>query len=308
MFPRVVSKITKYSFLAATTTAIGVGALSAGSAIAFTINFDEGLAGTAGDGTLITDQYKQDYGVTFDSVNNRTTDYGLVLYDSNCVGKSGWRGVSEDGFTNVCSGGDRDLATGRGKYYHNNTWYDYDTEAQGNLLILQENADYFDPDDDAKGGEVLLEFNTVDDGNTFFAEGVTFDKFGFADLDEEIIRNKKLSFTFEYVDSSRNPFVIDDTNYADYIEDVILSVDWNGNLLEGDNSLREYTFKNDDGTFDGVKEVKVEYNNVSGAIAYFEYLESQPEEEVPIDIPEPGVAIALAAVALGGVKLRRKAA
>jgi hypothetical protein len=307
MIVRVASKLTQYSLLAAAATAIGFGVLSAGTANAFKINFDEGLTGTAGDGTLITNQYKENYGVTFNSKNNRSTDYGLVLYDANCVGKSGWRGVSEDGFTDVCSGGDRDLATGKGKYYQNSRWYDYDTEAQGNVLILQENSDYFDPDDDAKGGEISLNFNTqVDNNNLFFENGVTFEKFGFVDLDEAIIRNKKLSFTFEYADTTRNPFIIDDTNYTSYIEETLLSVDWDGNALEGDNSLREYSFKNDDGKFDGVKDVKVEYNNVSGAVAYFEYVESQPVEEVPVDIPEPGMTMALAAFVLGGAKFRRK--
>ncbi|MEM9538249.1 MAG: PEP-CTERM sorting domain-containing protein [Cyanobacteria bacterium P01_E01_bin.42] len=307
MLPKVVSKITKYSFLAAATTAIGVGALSAGSARAFTINFDEALAGTAGDGTIITDQYLKDYGVTFGVDNNRSTDYGLVLYDTECISrrKNNKDSISLDGFTNICTGQDEDLATGTGRYGN----YDYDTPLQGNVLIIQENSDYSDPDDDLKGGEVFLNFNTEADGdNIFFEEGVTFDKFGFVDLDEAIIRNKKLSFTFEYVDPTRNPFIIDDSNYVDYIEETLLSVDWDDNALEGDNSLREYSFKNDDGTFDGVKNVTVEYNRVSGAIAYFEYLDSQPVEEVPVDIPEPGLTMALAAVALGGVKLRRKAA
>ncbi|MEA5469899.1 hypothetical protein [Spirulina sp. 06S082] len=307
MILKVASEITKYSLLTAATTAIGLGTLSAGAANAFTINFDEGLAGTAGDETLITDQYKKDYGVTFDSKNNRSTDYGLVLYDTNCKGKGGSNGVSLNGFTDVCTGGDPDLATGKGKYKNGGSWYDYDTEAQGNVLILQENSDYFDPDDDAKGGEVSLKFNTqVDNNNLFFANGVTFEKFGFVDLDEAIIRNKKLSFTFEYTDATRNSFIIDDSNYLDYIEETLLSVDWDGNSLEGDNSLREYRFKNDNGTFDGVKDVKVEYNNVSGAVAYFEYVESQPVEEVPVDIPEPGMTMALAAFVLGGSKFRRK--
>ena len=304
MILRVASKITKYSLLAAATTAIGTGALSAGSARAFTINFDEGLAGIAGDGTLITDQYKQNYGVTFDSTNNRATDYGLVLYDTECISrrKGGKDSISLDGFTNICTGKDEDLATGTGKYGN----YDYDTPLQGNVLILQENSNYANPDDDLKGGEVSLGFNTVDDGNLFFEGGVTFEKFGFVDLDEAIIRDKKLSFTFEYVDSNRNPFIIDDTNYADYIEELLLSSDWDGNDLEGDNSLREYYFKNDTGTFDGVKDVSVEFNNVSGAIAYFEYTEAQPLQEDPVDIPEPSAAIALIAMVLGGAKLRRK--
>ncbi|MGK7927902.1 MAG: hypothetical protein AB4290_22140, partial [Spirulina sp.] len=150
-------------------------------------------------------------------------------------------------------------------------------------------------------------FNTeLGNNNLFFEGGVTFEKFGFVDLDEAMLRNKKLSFTFEYVDPTRNPFIIDDSNYVEYIEETLLSVDWQGNALEGDNSLREYSFKNADGTFDGVKDVTVEYNNVSGAIAYFKYMESQPVQEVPIDIPEPGTAIALVALVLGGTQIRRQ--
>ncbi|MEM9150944.1 MAG: PEP-CTERM sorting domain-containing protein [Cyanobacteria bacterium P01_F01_bin.3] len=301
MFSKPIPKATKSSLFTPVAAIVGAGVLlSAGSAGALTINFDEGLAGTAGDGTIISDQYERDYGVTFSSENNRSTDYGLVLYDTECISRrrGGKSSISQNGFTNVCTGGDEDLATGRGKYGN----YDYDTPLQGNVLIIQENNDYDDPDDDARGGQVTLDFNTdVNSQNLSFVDGITLEKFGFVDLDEAMIRNKKLSFTIEYVDTSRNPFIIDNSNYDDYIFEEILSEDWDGNELDGDNSLREYTFNNDDGDFDAIKNITVEYHQVSGAIAYVEY-----DATAPVEVPEPGMLMGLGAFALGGFKLCRR--
>ncbi|MEM6502561.1 MAG: PEP-CTERM sorting domain-containing protein [Cyanobacteria bacterium P01_C01_bin.89] len=301
MFSNPIPKATKSSLVTSVATVVGAGVLSAGSAGALTINFDEGLAGTPGDKTRITNQYEKDYGVTFSSKNNRNVDYGLVLYDTECISrrKGGKDSISLNGFqNNVCSGKDEDLATGRGKYGN----YDYDTPLQGNVLILQENKDYGDPDDDAKGGQVTLNFNTdVNSQNLSFINGITLEKFGFVDLDEAMLRNKKLSFVFEYVDPDRSSFVIDKNNYDNFIEEVILSTDWDGDELDGDNSLREYTFNNDNGDFDAIKNITVEYHQVSGAIAYVEY-----DGTPPVEVPEPGMLMGLGAFALGAFKLRRR--
>ncbi|MEM1426650.1 MAG: hypothetical protein AAGF75_08880, partial [Cyanobacteria bacterium P01_H01_bin.130] len=62
--------------------------IAAQAASALTIDFDEGFVGTPGDGTIITDQYEKDFGVTFSVEDNRSgSDYGLVLYDSECISR-----------------------------------------------------------------------------------------------------------------------------------------------------------------------------------------------------------------------------
>ena len=299
--------------------------IAAQAASALTIDFDEGLAGTPGDGTIITDQYEKDYGVTFSVEDNRSgSDYGLVLYDTECISRtikgeksSAKNPVTNEKFKDLCAGQDEDLATGRGRYgisdalretlektgsvQKNHKRYKYDTPAQGNVLIIQENSDYSDPDDDAKGGKVTLDFNTdTNSENLSFVNGITLEMFGFVDLDEAIIRDQRLSFVFEYVDPSRDTFTIDDSNYADFITETLLSTDWKGNDLEGDNSLREYSFNNENGEFDAIKNITVEYHQISGAIAYVEY------EETPVSVPEPGMLMGLGAFALGGLKLRRR--
>ncbi|MGB3533313.1 MAG: PEP-CTERM sorting domain-containing protein [Microcoleaceae cyanobacterium] len=280
-----------------TTALLAIGVVAAAPAQAFTINFDEGFGGTPGDGTRITDQYYNDFGITFDT-NRR---HGLLLYDTECVGKNG---SSTNGFTNACTGGDEDLATGRGEY--KNGRYDYDTEAQGNVLIIQEDGSNT-PDDHRNGGLVNLNFATSDtSGNQFYEDGITLDNFLFVDLDEAVISNKKLKFNFEYVDSSRNPFEINKNNYSNFITENLLSTDWDGNALEGDNSLRQYTFNNNGGQFDGIQKVTVNYNGISGAIASFDYSATPGSQASnPVEVPEPVSIGALGLLAAGMLRMKK---
>lgn len=318
MFSKLTPKSTQSALRTSVAAIIGAGVLSAGSASALTINFDEGLAGTPGDGTRITNQYKADYGVTFKREGTNKQN-GLVLYDTECISRTinGQTSTSSNGFTDTCTGGDEDLATGRGRYgissYHksvlesigspqaNHARYKYDTPEQGNVLILQEGSGNT-PDDDANGGRVSLKFNTkANSSDLSFVNGITLQKFGFLDLDEEVIRDAKLSFLVDYLDDDREDLRIDETNYEQYIVQTLLSTDWAGNDLEGDNSLREYTFNNENGAFDAIKRIKVEYHQISGAIAYVEY-----DETPSAEVPEPGMVMGLGAFALGAFKLRRR--
>ena len=80
-----------------------------------------------------------------------------LTYNSNCISKNNPnKAVSLDGFTNKCTGGDKDLATGKGKYKKNGKWYTYESEAQGQVLIVQENNN--SPDDLAGGAKITFDF------------------------------------------------------------------------------------------------------------------------------------------------------
>ncbi|MDJ1185908.1 hypothetical protein [Roseofilum casamattae] len=255
--------LIKFSLLTAVTAMAGTATILTKPSYGIQIHFDEPVAGLAGGGK-ITDQYYQDYGITFSTPENHAKkNFGLVLYDTNC--KKGNANAANNQFSASCTGGDEDLATGRGKYGR----HEYDTEAQGNVLIIQENGDYSDPDDTKTNAKtnlangdrvsvssVFIDFATADtNSNRFYENGITLKTFEFLDLDEEVLSGKKLEFNFEYLDGST--FTIDNNNYSDYIVQQILSEDWDGNKLRGDNSLRKYSFQNDDGTFDSIKQVHV---------------------------------------------------
>jgi hypothetical protein len=63
---------------------------------------------------------------------------------------------------------------------------------------------------------------------------------------------------------------------------------------------------NEDGTFDGLKRVTVDYDDISGAIAYMEYQSTQPELPPAEKVPEPAAAFGLLTVGVIGA-LKRKA-
>ena len=103
----------------------------------------------------------EDYGVTITGLNKSGTEANsasLGLFNSNCTPKGG---SSTSGFTVSCaesnSLGDNDLATGVGSYKN----ISYNTEAQGNLLIFEENAGNGVADDTAGGGTFV--FDIADD-------------------------------------------------------------------------------------------------------------------------------------------------
>jgi hypothetical protein len=76
--------------------------------------------------------------------------------------------------------GDNDLATGKGSYGK----ISYDTEAQGNALIFEENPGNGTPDDTARGGEIRFDFNRT------LLSSVKIDKIGIVDdAQGEIIVN-----------------------------------------------------------------------------------------------------------------------
>ncbi|MDB9525504.1 hypothetical protein PN498_05855 [Oscillatoria sp. CS-180] len=109
-----------------------------------------------------------DYGISItglDKQGRRSNSAPLGLFNSNCVARGG---VSVNGFTGTCarngSLGDNDLATGKGSYGN----VTYDTIAQGNLLIFEENKGNGTADDTSKGGTFV--FDIANDKNWFVEE------------------------------------------------------------------------------------------------------------------------------------------
>lgn len=263
-------KITKSLSVIATGVLIGgtLSTMSMGSAQAGTlyrkvnvnqtINFDEqvGVGSNPLTGGPKLDKLWADYGLEMDSSKKE-----LWLYDSNCKPTS--RGVSKNGFTNACTGGDEDLATGKGKYKEGNKWIKYKTPEQGKVLIIQENNGA--PDDLAGGGTISFDFTD--------RQGVLFDHIGLLDFDDPGL--PKFSFTFldgttETLQFSKQA----DTNDPNV---TLLSKTWNNKPLTKDNSLRDYKFD----FSQRVKKLDISLPG-SGAISYLKY-----QRELKRKIPEP---------------------
>ncbi|MGB7521943.1 MAG: PEP-CTERM sorting domain-containing protein [Spirulinaceae cyanobacterium] len=223
------------------------------------LNFDtqfDGTPITTGDGTKVNEtQLFQGYGVELGT--NNPNNRPLVLFNSNCG----------PDFGTQCTGGDPDLASGPS----------FGSEAQGNVLIIQERNNLTIPDDDADGG--IFEFDFTD------KSGVTFDKVGVLDLDEGV--NPIFKF-FQEKDGVETTTVFN-------VGDVGLGVTLLNPSNPGDNSLREYDFSAL--TLSNVKRLEVELDDVSGAIAYLQYQRSQ-------EVPEPTTILSL--IAVGGLGLLTK--
>ncbi|MGF1521797.1 MAG: hypothetical protein ACFBSF_05690 [Leptolyngbyaceae cyanobacterium] len=131
----------------------------------------------------------EDFGITITGLNNSQTAANstpLGLFNSNCAPKDG---TSESGFTFACAKsktlGDNDLATGKGSYGNIN----YDTQAQGNLLIFEENAGDGVADDTSKGGTFLFD---IADGKNWTVENIG------------VVDDAKGKITYTYRDGSKS--------------------------------------------------------------------------------------------------------
>lgn len=224
------------------------------------LNFDTQFDGTpipTGDGTKVNEtQLFTGYGVELGTTNPNNRP--LLLFNSNC---------GPDFPGTPCTGGDPDLASGPS----------FGSDPQGNVLIIQERNNLNIPDDDADGG--TFEFDFTDE------EGVTFDKIGILDLDENV---DPIFTVFQEKDGVETSTVFN-------VGDVGLGVTLLNPSNPGDNSLREYDFSAL--TLENVKRLEVELDDVSGAIAYLQYKRSQ-------EVPEPGTVLSL--IAVGGLGLLAK--
>lgn len=244
-----------------------------------TIDFDEqvGVGSNPLNGGPKLDKLWSKYGLEMDSSKKE-----LWLYDSNC--KPTASGVSKNGFTNVCTGGDEDLATGKGKYKDkNNKWIKYDTPEQGKVLIIQENNEA--PDDLAGGG--IISFDFTDN------QGVFFDHIGLLDFDDPGVPE----FSFTFLDGTTETLQFDKKADNNDPNVTLLSKKWNGRDLKGDNSLRDYKFD----FSQRVKKLDITLPG-SGAVSYLKYQRKEKRK-----IPEPTSALGLLFATIGtATALKRK--
>ena len=243
-----------------------------------TINFDEqvGVGSNPLTGGPKLDKLWADYGLEMNSSKKE-----LWLYDSNCKPTSG--GVSKNGFTNVCTGGDEDLATGKGKYKKDGKWIKYKTPEQGKVLIIQENNGA--PDDLAGGGKISFDFTDQ--------KGVLFDHIGLLDFDDPGV--PKFSFTF--LDGTTETLQFGKEADKNDPDVTLLSKKWNGNSLTGDNSLRDYKFD----FSKRVQKLDISLPG-SGAISYLKY-----QREIKRKVPEPTSVLGLLFGTIGTASvLKRK--
>ena len=269
-----------------------------------------GFGNNSAQAVSMTNQYttvKKDVVVDFDEnvgvgknplkggpeLNTLWADYGLQmdssvkelwLYNSSCrpKAKGKAKGVSKNGFTNICTGDDPDLATGKGKYKDKGgNWVKYDSAEQGNVLIIQENKGK--PDDYAdRKNPGTISFNFTDE------MGIDFNNIGLLDFDDP----GQPIFDFTFVDNTTQQFKFGkDADENDPMV-TLLCKDWDGNALKGDNSLREYEFD----FSQNIKQLDITLPG-SGAVTYLDY-----ERTIKRKVPEPTSILSLlfgtAAVAL----------
>lgn len=196
----------------------------------------------------------ESYGVTITGYDNGGTQPNwapLGLFNSNCAPRNG---TSNSGFTADCeqriqnrSGdyktyGDNDLATGVGNYGN----VSYSTEAQGNLLIFEENKGNGVADDTASGGTFF--FNIADEKHW------TVEKIGIVDDAEGTI-------TYTYRDGSQSTNTID---------------------IEGENELQFYS-PDIDNSSKAIDTIAVQFNNSGGisSLRFKEIAEANPTVPEP---------------------------
>lgn len=268
-----------------------------------TINFDEnvGVGDNPLNGGTKLDNLWSNYGLKLDSRLKNDTGVGtseLWLYDSNCEGSN-------------CTGGDPDLATGKGQ----NGNLKYKSANQRKVLIIQEHKgeadDYanrrnpgtisFDFTDDVGvlfNSIKLLDFD--DPGqpifSAFFADGTSTGDFTY---DGDSFTEKEGSNQNKVTD---NRFVRNSKADSKYIRKMkILSTNWEGTeYVEGDNSLRKYDFD-----FGGKTVTKFNVTLPgSGAVTELKYI-----RKVRRKVPEPTSILGLvgvSAVVASSLKRKRK--
>lgn len=246
------------------------------------IDFDEnvGVDKNPLKGGTKLNQLWADYGLEMNS--NRKE---LWLFDSNCKPKAKGqpKGVSKDGFTNICTGNDPDLATGKGKYKtQSGKTIKYDSPTQGKVLIIQE--DKGKPDDQAGGGIISFKFN--DD------KGVDFNNIGLLDFDDK----GETVFNFTFLDNTTQEFKFGVDAHENNSMVTLLSKDWNGKPVKGDNSLRNYEF-------DFSQNIKHLYVSLagSGAITYLDY-----KRTIKKKVPEPTSIFSLLFGSFAVAAIKRK--
>lgn len=244
--------------------------------------------------TKITDQWKNDFGVTisafekisydsnghYDNSNLDDALHGAVLFntDPNYYSEDSDARRGNDEFK---GGFDTDLLAGTdlltGKKYLNVGGTPQDL---GNVLIIQERKNLSKTDDEAGGG--ILRFD--------FEELVDLTSIDLLDVDDFGSRGTQIVFTAYGEDDKLGTWKFDqealDDGTAEQLSDDA-----------GDNSLYRFNFEQS-----GVQRLEVLYPG-SGAIAALRWQESQP----PASIPEPASVVGLLAIAGLGLRLKTRA-
>lgn len=283
------------------------------------ITFDEnvGVGSNPLYGGTQLDNLWSNYGLKLDSSLKKGGKSELWLYDSNCE-------------ANSCTGGDPDLATGKGQ----NGTLKYKSPNQGKVLIIQEDngKNKLEADDYAdrnNPGTIKFDFNEFTDGvgvlfnsislldfddpgdpifSAIFADGTSTGNFiyntnFFTEIDVE--KNDKISGINDK--KADNTFVVKESNAnSTYISEMkLLSTSWDGNqYVTGDNSLREYNFDFGD--------KRVTQFNItlpgSGAVTGLNYYRQEKTLKMARrKVPEPTSILGLVAVgAVVASSLKRK--
>ena len=234
--------------------------------------------------------WKDDYGFEMSSDRKK-----LWLYNSNC--KPGQN----------CTGGDPDLATGKGEYIDKGKTIKYDTDKQGRVLIIQEN-ETGRPDDNIGG---TIKFNFTDE------LGVDFNSIGLLDLDEHKLPQFQVKFFGE--DNLTNWFQSDAKSQnvsttsagntetltlenSNYITEMTRQRGTKNSVKTDENSLREYNFDFGDKR---ITEFHVKLSG-SGAVTGFNYAR-RGLKFAKKKVPEPTSILGLVAVSgLVASSLKRK--
>jgi hypothetical protein len=288
-------------------TVVTVAANPAQAGTLTTIDFDENVG--VGSNPLSSnplergpklDNLWSDYGLRMDSNVKE-----LWLYDSNCEDAS-------------CTGGDEDLATGKGENKHGK----YKSPEQGKVLIIQENntnkADDYAPKKNKGEKEGKITFDFTDDVgvlfnsislldfddpgdpifNAVFADGTTTGDFFY---NSNFFKEKEGKNANKVTD---NRFVRNSKEDSPYIRKMkLLSTNWDGTqYVKGDNSLRKYDFNFGDKR---VSEFSITLPG-SGAVTGLNYYRENPEDLVK-KVPEPTSILGLVAISgLAASSLKRK--
>ena len=225
----------------------------------FEIDFETDADGNpliAGDGANVGDSLKS---MGIDINTNDPVNHPLRLFNSNCGSDFGI----------ACSGGDSDLATGP----------TFGTTPQGNVLIIQEDANSNIPDDNWNGGTI----------NFGFARGITLEKLAILDFDdgdrgEGYVR----AFTADGLEQEYK-----------MSEGTLINEE-----LDGDNSLREYDFSALPA--DAITLLEIIFPG-SGAISSVAFsVDSTNSESVPEPLTTLGLAASGAFLAAARQKRRQK--
>ena len=215
-----------------------------------TLDFETAPDGTSLDANALDSSGGQDidgttYSTSLGNVGDIWSSLGITittstdtvgLFNSNCNA-----GVSNDGYINSCTGGDPDLATGDGTNTTDNIIFD--TDPQGNLLIIEEGTGDGDPDDRGQGGVITFDFDS----------SVTSVKLGSITVVDDVSAGGGI--TVEYVTRGS------------------IKTNFESNLQN--NDLRTYTFLDEE-----INSFEVDFNTASGGIGAIVFADYQ---QVPFE-------------------------